>query len=96
MSKTDLISNVATKENISKAEAKRLVETVLGEIENGLKSLRKTPDETYNIGNFGTFYITTRKARTGINPRTQEPIEIKASKNLRFRPYAQLKRSAGC
>ena len=96
MSKTDLISNVATKENISKAEAKRLVETVLGEIENGLKDLRKGPDETYNLGNFGTFYITTRKARAGINPRTQEPIRIKASKNLRFRPYAQLKRSAGC
>lgn len=96
MSKTDLIDNVATKENLSKAEAKRLVETVLGEIENGLKTLRKKPDETYNLGNFGTFYVTTRKARTGINPRTRETIQIKASRNLRFRPYAQLKRSAGC
>lgn len=96
MSKSDLINNFATKEDISRAEAKRIVESVLEEIENGLQVLKKKDTETYNIGNFGTFYVTKRKARKGINPRTQETIDIKASKNLRFRPYAQLKRSAGC
>ncbi|MCG8693799.1 MAG: HU family DNA-binding protein, partial [Minwuiales bacterium] len=36
------------------------------------------------------------KARKGRNPRTGEPIKIKASKSLRFRPSAQLKTAAGC
>ena len=95
MSKTNLVEGIAKRHDISKAEAKRIVECVFEEIEAGLKGLKKG-EETYNIGNFGTFYITKRKARQGINPRTGESIKIKASRNLRFRPYAQIKRAAGC
>ena len=49
----------------------------------------------YTIGNFGTFTITKRPARKGRNPQTGEAIRIKASKVLKFRPAATLKRSAG-
>lgn len=95
MSKTVLADSIASRNDISKAEAKRAVDMVFDGMEAGLKGLKKG-DESYSIGNFGTFYITKRKARQGINPRTGEPIKIKASRNLRFRPYAQLKRVAGC
>lgn len=95
MSKTNLVESISSKHKISKAEAKQCVEMVFGEIENGLKGLKKG-EETFTISSFGTFYITKRKARKGINPLTREPIKIKASKSLRFRPYAQLKRAAGC
>jgi DNA-binding protein HU-beta len=94
MSKTEFIANVAAAGDISNAEAKRIVELVFGEIENGLRRARK--EGKYTIGTFGTFAISTRSARTGRNPRTGEEIQIKESKTLRFRPSASLKEAAGC
>ena len=93
MSRAAFIENVARKGNMSKAEAKRTVDLVLGEVEAGLKKSKK--EGRYTIGNFGTFTITKRPARKGRNPQTGEAILIKASKVLKFRPAATLKRSAG-
>lgn len=94
MSKAEFIENVAKKGDLSKAEAKRVVDLVFGEIESGLKKAKK--EGRYTIGTFGTFTVSKRAARTGRNPRTGEPIKIKASKTLRFKPSAQLKGAAGC
>ena len=94
MSKAEFIERVAEKGDLSKAEAKRVVELVFGEIEAGLKQSKKAGK--YTIGTFGTFTISQRKARKGRNPRTGEEIKIKASKTLRFRPAVQLKQAAGC
>ncbi|MEM8987676.1 MAG: HU family DNA-binding protein [Pseudomonadota bacterium] len=94
MSKAEFIDNVASSGDMSRAEAKRVVELVFGEIENGLKKSKK--EGKYTIGTFGTFTITKRPARKGRNPRTGEPIKIKASKSLRFRPSSNLKDAAGC
>ena len=93
MSRAAFIENVARKGNMSKAEAKRTVDLVLGEVEAGLKKSKK--EGRYTIGNFGTFTITRRPARKGRNPQTGEVIWIKASKVLKFRPAAALKRAAG-
>ena len=93
MSRPAFIENVARKGNLSKAEAKRTVDLVLGEVEAGLKKSKK--EGRYTIGNFGTFTITRRPARKGRNPQTGEVIRIKASKVLKFRPAAALKRAAG-
>jgi DNA-binding protein HU-beta len=93
MSKAEFIEQVAKKGKVSKAEAKRMVDLVFGEIENGLKGARK--DGKFTIGNFGTFTISKRAARKGRNPRTGEEIKIKASKTLRFKPAMQLKKAAG-
>jgi DNA-binding protein HU-beta len=93
MSKAEFIENVAKRGKLSKAEAKRTVELVFGEIENGLKQAKK--DGKYTIGNFGTFSVQKRAARKGRNPQTGEQIKIKASKVLKFKPAAQLKKAAG-
>ena len=93
MSRAAFIENVARKGNMSKAEAKRTVDLVLGEVEAGLKKSKK--EGRYTIGNFGTFTITRRPARKGRNPQTGEVIRIRASKVLKFRPAAALKRAAG-
>ena len=93
MSRVAFIENVARKGNMSKAEAKRTVDLVLGEVEAGLKKSKK--EGRYTIGNFGTFTITRRPARKGRNPQTGEVIRIRASKVLKFRPAAALKRAAG-
>ena len=94
MSKSEFIANVAKAGDMSNAEAKRVVELVFGEIENGLKKARK--DGKYVIGTLGTFSVSKRSARKGRNPRTGEEIKIKASKSLRFRPSSNLKTAAGC
>ncbi len=94
MSKSEFIDAVAKRGKISKAEAKRAVELVFGEVEAGLKSNKNAG--RFTIGTFGTFSITKRAARKGRNPRTGEPIKIKASKSLRFKPAMQLKKAAGC
>ena len=52
-------------------------------------SLRKG-DEVTLVG-FGTFYAGARAARTGRNPRTGEPVEIKAAKLPKFRAGKALK-----
>ena len=44
---------------------------------------------------FGAFSTREREARKGRNPRTGEAIKIKASKTLRFKPAASLKKAAG-
>jgi len=94
MSKSDFIERVAKKGKLSKAEAKRTVELVFGQIEAGLKSSRKSGK--FQIGTLGTFKIANRAARTGRNPRTGEVIQIAASKALRFKPAMSLKKASGC
>ena len=74
MSRAIFIENVAKKGKLSKAEAKRTVDLVLGEIEAGLKKSKKAG--RYTIGNFGTFSIVKRKGRKGRNPQTGEAIRI--------------------
>ena len=93
MSKSAFIERVAKKGDMSKAEAKRAVELVIGEMEAGIKDAKK--EGKYTIGTFGTFTVSKRPARKGRNPRTGEPIKIKASKTLRFKPSSNLKKAAG-
>jgi DNA-binding protein HU-beta len=93
MSKQQFIERVAAKGGISKSDAKRAVELVLGEIAGGIKNSKK--DGKYTIGTLGTFVVSKRAARMGHNPRTGEAIKIKAAKTLRFRPALGLKKAAG-
>lgn len=93
MSKSAFIEGVAKRGDMSKAEAKRAVELVIGEMEAGIKSVKK--GGKYSIGTFGTFTVSKRPARKGRNPRTGEEIKIKASNTLRFKPSMNLKKAAG-
>ncbi len=93
MSKSAFVERIAKKGDMSKAEAKRVVELVIGEMEAGIKAAKNTGK--YTIGTFGTFTISKRPARLGRNPRTGEEIKIKASKTLRFKPSMVLKKAAG-
>ena len=93
MSKSDFVQQVSKRGGITNAEAKRIVELVLGTMEDGIKKARH--NGRYAIGTFGIFTIAHRAARIGRNPKTGEAIQIKASKTLRFKPSAQLKKAAG-
>ncbi len=86
MNKTELISAVAAKAEISKKDAEKAVAAVFGAVEDALKA----GDKVQLIG-FGTFEIKERAARTGHNPKTGEAIEIAAAKVPSFKAGAALK-----
>jgi len=94
MSKSGFIQAVAKQGKVSKADAKRAVELIFDTIASSLKGVKS--GGKFQIGTFGTFVTSKRGARMGRNPRTGEAIKIKASKSLRFKPSAQLKKAAGC
>jgi DNA-binding protein HU-beta len=74
MNKGELIDVVAGEAGLSKADATRAVEAVLGAVTKALKS----GDQVSLVG-FGTFVAKKRAAREGRNPRTGEMIQIPAS-----------------
>ena len=84
MNKNELIASVAEASGLSKADAGRAVDGVIGAITGALKS-----GGDVRIVGFGTFSVAHRKATTGRNPRTGEPIQIKASKMPKFKPGKQ-------
>jgi DNA-binding protein HU-beta len=86
MNKAELIDAVAEAADISKAAAARSVDTVLEVITESLKS-----GNSVTLVGFGTFNTRRREARTGRNPRTGEPIQIKASNLAVFKAGKALK-----
>ncbi len=86
MNKAELIDAVADSADISKAAAARSVDTVLEVITESLKN-----GNAVTLVGFGTFNSRRREARTGRNPRTGEPIQIKASNLAVFKAGKGLK-----
>lgn len=85
MNKTELINAVAEKANLSKVQAKAALDATLNTITEALLK----EDKVALIG-FGTFSVAEKPARTGINPRTKEKIEIPARKAVKFKAGADL------
>ncbi len=74
MNKAKLIDSVASAANLSKADAGRAVDAVVGAITSALSD-----GEQVSVVGFGTFSVKHRAARSGRNPRTGETIQIAAS-----------------
>lgn len=90
MNKQELIAAVGDRTGLSRSEATGAVEAVFDSIGAALKR----GDEVRIVG-FGTFTVSRRKASTGRNPRTGEPMQIPASSSPKFRPGKTLKDSLG-
>ncbi|MGH7778657.1 MAG: HU family DNA-binding protein [Candidatus Binataceae bacterium] len=88
MTKAELIEALSNKLPLPKADAERAVNIVLDDVIAALKS-----SDRVNISGFGTFSVSTRKARAGRNPKTGETIQISASRSAKFKPGKQLKDS---
>uniref|UniRef100_UPI00402810D3 HU family DNA-binding protein n=1 Tax=Megasphaera elsdenii TaxID=907 RepID=UPI00402810D3 len=86
MNKTELIAAVANEAEITKKDAEKAVKAVFSVISDSL-----TKGDKVQIIGFGTFEVRQRKAREGRNPRTNEPIQIEASKTPAFKAGKQLK-----
>jgi len=86
MNKTQLIEHISAKADLSKADAGRALEAFIGAVKTTLKK-----KGTVTLVGFGTFGVTERAARSGRNPRTGEPIDIKQAKVPKFRPGKALR-----
>jgi DNA-binding protein HU-beta len=79
MTKAELVEKAAKDAGISKAAAAKALDSF---IDGVVKSVKKG-NKVALVG-FGTFSVSKRKARTGRNPQTGEPIKIPARKVPKF------------
>lgn len=86
MNKNDLIGAVAEASGLTRGDAAKAVEGVFDTITTSLKG-----GEDVRLVGFGTFSVSRRKASTGRNPRTGEPMDIAATSQPKFRPGKVLK-----
>jgi len=86
MNKTDLIQRLADKHELSKAEAGRILETLLDTIVTSVKK-----GDAVTIPGFGSFKQHARAARAGVNPSTGAKIKIAAAKLPKFTAGATFK-----
>ncbi len=86
MTKEELVSQLAQEAEVTKKAAGTVLASLVKTIQGALKN-----DEKIRIDGLGTFLVAERKARTGVNPRTQEKINIPATKVPAFRAAKVLK-----
>jgi len=87
MTKQDLVNASATKAGVTKKAAGEVLDAVLDAV---TKSLKK--GENVTITGFGTFRVSKRAARTGVNPRNpSQKIKIPAMKLPAFKAGKSLK-----
>ena len=79
MNRVELIEHLATTHELSKAEAGRVLSTLLDAI---VTTVRK--GGTVSLPGFGSFKQVARAARTGVNPATGDKIKIAAAKLPKF------------
>ena len=84
--KKDIINRISENTDLNKKQAAEAVDEVFAEILDTLKD-----GGEMSISGFGKFEVKTRPARTGINPKTREKIQIPASKSPSFKAAKALK-----
>lgn len=86
MTKSELVDQVANRASLTRPEALRAVDAVMATVEDALKR-----GSEVTVSGFGKFHVSERGARTGVNPRTGERIQIAATRVPRFSPGSGLK-----
>ena len=86
MTKAELIADIASRADLTKADAGRALDAFCAAV--GAALFR---GQDVALVGFGTFTVKAREARTGRNPATGETIKIAASKSVGFKPGKALK-----
>lgn len=86
MNKTQLIEQIASSADVSKAVAGRVLDAMLETVTRALKK-----GDIVSLVGFGSFSVRKRAARTGHNPRTGQRINIPAAKVPGFKAGKSLK-----
>lgn len=86
MNKSELVDAVASDAGMTKADTSRVLDAFM---ENVIKAVRDGGQIV--LPNFGSFSTAHRASRMGRNPQTGAPIEIKASRVVKFKAGKKLK-----
>lgn len=86
MNKQDLANRVADVTGLARNDAARAIDALLDTITEALAN-----GEEVRLVGFGNFVAGVRKASTGRNPRTGEPMNLAASVAPKFRVGRNLK-----
>ncbi|MBT3871829.1 MAG: HU family DNA-binding protein [Flavobacteriaceae bacterium] len=85
MNKSDLIDAMAASAGITKAAAKKALESMLSEIQGSLQKGNRV-----SLVGFGSWSVSRRAARDGRNPQTGATIKIKAKNVVKFKAGSDL------
>ncbi|MBC2840369.1 HU family DNA-binding protein [Robiginitalea sp. SC105] len=85
MNKTELIDAMAADAGITKAAAKKALESFLGNVEKSLKKGNRV-----SLVGFGSWSVSRRNAREGRNPSTGKTIHIPAKNVVKFKAGSEL------
>ena len=86
MKKTEIMSALAEKTGLTKADVEKVYNATFELIKEELSK-----GNEMSVAGFGKFKITERAAREGRNPQTGEIIKIAASKSVKFKAGKELK-----
>ncbi|MCX7842305.1 MAG: HU family DNA-binding protein [Clostridia bacterium] len=86
MNKSDLVSSMAEKSELSKKDAEKALNAFIDSVQEALSK----GDKVQLVG-FGSFEVRERAARKGRNPQTNSEITIPASKAPVFKVGKALK-----
>ncbi len=87
MNKGEFIDRLSDRTDLTKKEARKLLDSVLDLIQGTLLQ-----GEEVKLVGFGKFAVRARKASSRINPQTKRPIQVAAKVVPLFRPGKELKR----
>lgn len=85
MNKTELVKAVAAKAELTQVQAKAAVDAVVASVKEAL-----VKGEAVQLIGFGTFSVTEKPAREGVNPATGAKIKIAAKNVAKFKAGAEL------
>lgn len=78
MNKTEFINKIATKNEITKKAALEMVEIVIENLKEAI-----IEEGEVNLSGFAKFTKAHKEARTGVNPRTGEKVDVPAKTGLK-------------
>jgi len=88
MNKSELVDVMAADAGITKAAAKKALDSMMNNVEKSLKKGGRV-----SLVGFGSWSVSKRAARDGRNPQTGKTIRIAAKNVVKFKPGAELKNS---
>jgi DNA-binding protein HU-beta len=88
MSKAFIARVIQQWTEVTGAAANRATNALINAIVQEMKRTRK-----FTLPGFGTFTVRKTKARKALNPRTGEPVKVKAGKTVRFKASPNLKKA---
>lgn len=90
MRKEMFVQVLADRAGVKRHEAGAVLEALTGLISAASANVGRL-----RVPGLGSFEVTQRSPRRGVNPRTLAPIDIPARRKVMFRPAVELTRAAG-